>query len=30
MWNIPQLAASYLGVAIFDIARLAARSFIGQ
>jgi hypothetical protein len=28
MMNTPQLAAPFLGVAIFDTARLAARSFI--
>jgi hypothetical protein len=28
MMNTPQLAAQFLGVAIFDTARLAARSFI--
>jgi hypothetical protein len=28
MMNTPQLAAWFLGVAVFDTARLAARSFI--
>jgi hypothetical protein len=28
MMNTPQLAAPFLGVAIFDTARLAVRSFI--
>jgi hypothetical protein len=28
MMNTPQLTAPFLGVAIFDTARLAARSFI--
>jgi hypothetical protein len=28
MMNTPQLAAQFLGVAIFDTARLAARLFI--
>jgi hypothetical protein len=28
MMNTPQLVAQFLGVAIFDAARLAARSFI--
>ena len=28
MMNTPQLAAQFLGVALFDTARLAARSFI--
>jgi hypothetical protein len=28
MMNTPQLAAPFLGVAIFDTARLAAQSFI--
>jgi hypothetical protein len=28
MMNTPQLAALFLGVAIFDTARLTARSFI--